>query len=138
MQHFPSIKHVFSFFGKTIENVRKRKNITIVANNLQHVLQTSKSNFERFVIFDEEMVGLELARTEDVLDKLIYLGAIILELVKVKMHQFWYNVLKEKYPDVQLCFIGKDFYMLVAEADYNICHVLKQDGLNNVYNRFRF
>ena len=49
------------------------------------------------------------------------------------------EVLKDKYPDVQLCFTGKYFYMLVVEADYNICHVLKlQDGLNYVYNRFRF
>ena len=93
--------------------MRKRKNITIVADNPQHMLQTSKSNFERFVIFDEEMVGLELARTEVVLDKPIYLGATILELAKVKMYQFWYNVLKEKYPDVQLCFTGKYFYILL-------------------------
>ena len=102
-----STKNHFSFFGKTIENVRKRKDIRLITNPMQHARQVSKSNFIRFEIFDEDFTGVELVKQNLVLDRPIYLGATILELAKLKMYQFWYGVLKPAYPDIKLCFTGE-------------------------------
>ena len=95
-----------SFFGKSIESVRKRKNVVLITKPSQQKFQTSKSNFLRFEIFDEEFVGVELLKPEVELDRPIYLGATILELAKVKMYEFWYHVLKKRYTDISLCFTG--------------------------------
>ena len=73
----------------------------------QQKFQTTKTNFVRFEIFDEEFVGVELVKPQVELDRPIYLGATILELAKVKMYDFWYNVLKKRYSDISLCFTGK-------------------------------
>ena len=51
-----------SFFGKSMESVRKRVNIRLVQNGKQHQFQTSKPGFKRFTIFSPELVGLEMVK----------------------------------------------------------------------------
>lgn len=78
----------------------------LITDEKQHKRQVSKANFVRFEIFDEDFVGVELIKPEVTLDRPIYLGATILELAKLKMYEFWYHVLKPRYPDILLCFTG--------------------------------
>ena len=86
--------------------MRKYKNVILITDPAQHRRQISKANFTRFQIFDEDFVGVELLKPEVELNKPIYLGATILELAKLKMYEFWYKVLKPRYPDIKLCFTG--------------------------------
>ena len=58
-----------SFFGKTMESVRKRKNVVLINRESQHIFQTSKPGFKRFSIFSEKLVGMELVKPKIVLDK---------------------------------------------------------------------
>ena len=52
-----------AFFGKTMENVKKRVKIELVNKGRSHVWQTSKPSFKRFEIFDENLVGVEVSQT---------------------------------------------------------------------------
>ena len=72
-----------ALFGKTMENVRKRVKIVLVNKGRSHAWQTSKPTFKRFEIFDENLVGVEVAQTTITLDKPIYVGFSVLELSKL-------------------------------------------------------
>jgi hypothetical protein len=88
--------------------VRKRKNIVLVSQGSQQRFQVSKPGFKRFQIFSEELVGVEVVKPVICLDKPIFVGASILDLSKVLMYDFWYNTLKAKYENIQLCFTGEN------------------------------
>ena len=90
----------------------------LVTNSSQHKFQSSKTNFVRFEIFDDEFVGVELVKPEVELDRPIYLGATILELAKVKMYDYWYNVLKKQYQQINLCFTGTASIKNLSELDF--------------------
>ena len=46
-----------SVFGKTIENIRKRQNVILVDNKDLAYKLSSKPNFERSTIFDENLIA---------------------------------------------------------------------------------
>ena len=52
-----------SIFGKTIENIRKRQNVNIIDNKKMAVKLSSKPNFERLTIFDENLVAVHMKKT---------------------------------------------------------------------------
>ena len=53
-----------SVFGKTIENIRKRQNIVIVDNRAKAVKLTSRPNFDRATIFDQNLIAVHMKKTE--------------------------------------------------------------------------
>ena len=92
-----------SFFGKTIENIRKRVKIVLVNSERGHAWQTSKPGFKRFTQFSPDLVGVELVQSVLTFDKPIYVGFSVLELSKLLMYQFHYNVIKRFFPNSVLC-----------------------------------
>ena len=105
-------------FGKTMENVR---------NHINFELITSAQRFEKVVnepyvkhshIINENLVGVEKTRPETKLKKPIYVGMSILELSKLHMYNFYYDVLKERYGDnVRLAYTDTDSYILKIETE---------------------
>ena len=55
-----------SVFGKTIENIRKRQNVILVDNRKLAFKLSSKPNFERVTIFDENLVAVHMKRTREI------------------------------------------------------------------------
>ena len=100
-----------ALFGKTMENVRKRVKIVLVNKGRSHAWQTSKPTFKRFEIFDENLVGVEVAQTTITLDKPIYVGFSVLELSKLLMFKFHYEVMKPNFPEAVLCFTDTDSFL---------------------------
>ena len=49
-----------SWFGKSCENVRNRRNIVLEGDPEHQNWQVSKPNFRIFSIFDDDIVGVEL------------------------------------------------------------------------------
>ena len=78
------------------------------------MFQTSKPRYKRFGIFSHDLVRVEIATPYTVLDKLIYIGATILNLSKLLMYRFWYDVLKVKYDKIKLSFT--DSFLFHAET----------------------
>lgn len=92
-----------SVYGKTMENVDKRKNIKIVTKwenegkRLGARALIASPFFHSMSKLDNDMVIIEMCKTRVFYNKPIYLGFCILELSKWKMYDFHYDYMKPKY-----------------------------------------
>ena len=108
-----------SVFGKTIENIRKRQNITLVDNRAKAVKLTSRPNFDRATIFDRNLIAVHMKKTEVFFNKPVYVGQAILDLSKTLMFDFHYNYIQKKYTHnrAKLLFTGTDSLMYEINTD---------------------
>ena len=91
-----------SVFGKTIENLRKRIDIKVVRTygspkekeQIRKIIV--KPNYDRAVIFSEELSALHSHNTRLKLNKPVYVGMCVLDLSKHLMYDWYYNTLKRK------------------------------------------
>lgn len=98
-----------SVFGKTMENIRKRVNVTLINLEKKAKKLVSKPNFKHCTIFSENLCAIEMGKTEIYFDKPVYLGMSILDLSKKLMYDFHYNYIKPKYSDkAKLLFTDTD------------------------------
>ena len=51
-----------SVFGKTIKNIRKGQNVTLIDNRGKALKLSSKPNFERCKIFDENLIAVHMKK----------------------------------------------------------------------------
>jgi hypothetical protein len=84
-------------FGKTMENVRMRKNIELVCDEKKLTKLLSKPQLESFKIINESTVLVDRVQKTVKLDKPMYAGFCILELSKLIMYNFHYNVILKRY-----------------------------------------
>ena len=116
-----------SVFGKTIENIRKRENVILVDDRKLANKLSSKPNFERLTIFDENLVAVHMKKTEVYFNKPIYVGQAILDLSKTLMFDFHYNYIKNKYGDkAELLFTDTDSLMYLIQTD-DFYHNINKD-----------
>ena len=83
-----------SVFGKTMENIRKHKDIKLVINEKAYLRNVMKPNFKSGVLFSENLMGCEMGKIKVVLNKPVYLGQAILDLSKIVMYEFHYDYMK--------------------------------------------
>ena len=55
-----------SVFGKTIENIRKRQNVILVDNKDLAYKLSSKPNFDRSTIFDENLIACHMKKNRSI------------------------------------------------------------------------
>ena len=67
-------------FGKTIENVRKYRDIKLVTTERRRNYLASELNYHITRFFAENLLAIEMQKTEILTNKLIHLGYSILEL----------------------------------------------------------
>ena len=77
-------------FGKTMENARKDRNIKIETTERNSYYLVSEPNYHTLKFFTENVLAIELRKTQTLMNKPIYLGLSILDLSKTVMHEFWY------------------------------------------------
>ena len=107
-------------FGKTMENVRKHRDIKLVTTEKRRNRLVSEPNYHTTKCFSENLLALEMKKTKVKMNKPIYLELSILEISKILMYEFWYDYMKPKYGDnVKLCYIGTDsFIMHIKTEDF--------------------
>ena len=86
-----------SVFGKTIENLRKRSNVKLVHSREEFKKLILKPTVQSFQRFNENLAAVKMKKIQLTLNRPIYAGFTILDLAKVLMTDFYYNVLKKKY-----------------------------------------
>ena len=107
-----------SVFGKTIENIRKRQNVVIVDNKKLAIKLSSKLNFERLTIFDENLAAFHMKKTEVYFNKPVFVGQAILDISKTFMFDFHYNFIRKKYGDkAELLFTDTDSLMYLIQTE---------------------
>ena len=74
-------------------------------------------SFKQFKIVHENLEAVERVIFELTLNRPIYLGFAILNLLKMLMYDFHYNYIKRKYPDSTLLFTDTDSLLYHIEKD---------------------
>ena len=118
-----------SVFGKTMENVRNHIDYRMCYDENQHRKLVAKINYDGTTQYNEVLVGVSLKKTKIKLNKAIYVGAAILDISKVIMYDFHYNVMKPKYGDkLQLLGSDTDSLKYAVECDdlYKDIYEMKQ------------
>ena len=72
-----------ALFGRTMENVRKHRNIKLVTTERRRNYLVSEPNYQNTVLFTDILLATGMKITEKFLNKHVYLGLSILELSKV-------------------------------------------------------
>ena len=88
-----------AFYGKTVENVRKRTNVRLISDPDKFVRAVGKANYKRSAIINPDLVMLESARSKIVMSKPIAVGCAILEIAKLIMYEFYYDCLLPKFSE---------------------------------------
>ena len=96
-------------FGKTMENIRKHRNIKLVTTEEKYLKTAMKPNFKSGVLFGENLMGCEIGKIKVVMNKPVYLGQAILDLSKIIIYEFHYDYMVPKYGDrLKLCYMDTD------------------------------
>ena len=121
-----------TIFGKTIENIRKYRDIKLVTTDKKRSKLVSEPNYHTINLISEDLSIIEIKITKVKMNKPIYLGLPILEISKILMYEFWYDYMKPKYDkNVKLCYRDTDsFIMDIKRNDFY------KDIENDVENRF--
>ena len=86
-------------FGKTVENVRKHREIKLVTTERRRKYLVLERNYHTSKIFTKYVSAIEMEKTEILINKPDYFGLSILELSKILMYEFWYDYVKPQYEE---------------------------------------
>ena len=106
-------------FGKTMENIRKHRDIKLVTIDKKRNKLVSEPNYHTINYISEDLSIIEMNKTKVKMNKPIYLGLSILDISKILMYKFWYNYMKPKYGNrVKLCYMDTDSFMSSKTNDF--------------------
>ena len=98
-----------------MKNVRKTRDIKLVATERRRNCLMSEPNYHTTKFFTESLLTIEMKKTEI----LVYLGLSILELSKILMHEFCYDYVKPKYgKKATFCYMDTDSFILYIKTAY--------------------
>ena len=129
-----------SVFGKTMENIRKHRNIKLVNNEEEYLKNVMKPNFKSGTLLGPDLMGCEMGKVKVVMNKPVCLGQAILDLSKTIMYEFHYDYMVPKYVQstskspgdkLKLCYMDTDslIYSIETKDFY-------KDIVNDVESRF--
>ena len=78
-------------FGKTMENIRKHRDIKLVTTDKKGNKLVSEPNYHTMNYISEDLSIIEMNKTEVKMNKPMYLGLSILGISKVLMYESWYD-----------------------------------------------
>ena len=107
-----------SVFGKTMENIRNRKDIKLVTSKQQALKLIAKPNFKHRTIFTENLISIHMSKTKLIFNKPVYVGMCILDVSKTLMYDFHYNYIKHKYNERAL--------LLMTDTD-SLCYEIETE-----------
>ena len=81
-------------YGKTMENIRKYRDIRLVTNDKKRSILASEPNYHATKHISKDLLIMEMKKRELYMNKPIYLGQAILDISKTLMYEFWYDYIK--------------------------------------------
>ena len=102
-----------SVFEKTMENLRKHRDIKLVTIDKRRNQLVSEPNYDTTKWFSENLLAIEMKKTNVKMNKPIYLDLSILETSQTLMYDFWYDYIKQKYQNnAKLCYMDTDSFII--------------------------
>ena len=107
-------------FGKTMENIKKHRDIKLVTTDKKRSKLVSEPNYHTINLISEDLSIIEMKKSKVKMNESICLGLSILEISKILMYEFWYDYMKPKYDNnVKLCYVDTDsFIMNIKTNDF--------------------
>ena len=103
------------FFGTTMENIRKHRNIKLVIADKRRNQLVSEPNYHTTKWFSESFLAIEMKKIKVKMNKPVYLELSILEIKKTLTYEFWYDYVKPKYQNnAKLCYMEQ---LMVLKKD---------------------
>jgi len=109
-----------SMYGKCLECLRDRLNVSFAQNERQAKRLVAKPQFQEFKIFSEDLVAVHCLQPKVLLNRPICAGFAVLELSKLAMYEFHYNYVKKKY--------GNNATLLFTDTD-SLCYQIETDDI---------
>ena len=81
--------------GKTMENIRKHRDIKLVTTEKGRNYLVSEPNYHATKFFTENLLAMEMKKT-------VYLGLSMLDLSKTVIYEFWYDYIRRLKQDLTL------------------------------------
>ena len=113
-------------FGKTMENLRKHRDIKLVTTDKRRNQLVPEPNYHTIKWFSANLLAVEMKKTKVKMRKPVYLGMSILEISKTLMYEFWYDYMKPKY--------GDNIKLYYMDTDSFIMHIKKEDFYKDIAN----
>ena len=113
-------------FGKTMENIRKHRDIKLVTTDKRRNKLVSEPNYHTMNYISEDLSIIEMNKTKVKMNKPIYLGLSILEISKLLMYEFWYDYMKPKY--------GNNKKLRYMDTDSFIKNIKTKDFCKDIAN----
>ena len=109
-----------SVFGKSLENIRNRVNITLCDDEIKAKKLIALPTFKHAEIINSNLVMIHRMKAKIYQNKPIYTGFSILELSKAHMYRFHYDIMLAKY--------GLNCRLLFTDTD-SFCYSITTDDL---------
>ena len=107
-----------SVYGKTMENIRKHRDIHLVTNDKKRSKLVSEPNYHATKCISKNLLVMEMKKREIYMKKPVYLGQVILDISKTLMYKFWHEYIKPKHADnVKLCYMDTDSFVMHVNTD---------------------
>ena len=119
-----------SCFGKTMENLRRRKSLIMVSNEKKAKFYCNKFNFNRLKIFKDDLVAVTMVKKIICWNKPTYLGAAILDVSKLQLYKFHFEEMVPRYgTNARVLYKDTDsiFYEIETEDVYK-----ESEGMKNL------
>ncbi|KAK9512311.1 hypothetical protein O3M35_000766 [Rhynocoris fuscipes] len=106
-------------YGKTMENLRKRINLKLVSCPKKIEKLVARTEFTDRVIHAENLCAVHLAKRKILLNKPMYVGMSILDLSKVTMYSYHYEVMLPMFGHdrLTLAYIDTDSFIYKILTD---------------------
>ena len=107
-------------FGKTMENMRGRVDISLYTEEKQALRQFTKPQYQQHKIYSKDLIAIKMSPKTVELNKPVYVGLAVLDLSKLHMYEFHYDYIKPKY--------GDNATLLFTDTD-SLCYHIKTEDL---------
>ena len=101
-----------------MQNVRNQIDFELVDTPERYQKCVNNPNFKYRHIINENLIGVEKAKSVIKLNKPVYVGMCILDLSKQHMYSFYYDILKKKYQDnVRLIYTDTNSFVIHTKTE---------------------
>ena len=77
-----------SLFGKTMENVRKHRDIKLATTEEKRIKLVSEPNYHKTKHFSDNLLAIDMKKTKVKMNKPVYIGMSILDISETLMYEF--------------------------------------------------
>ena len=96
----------------------QNKNIKFVLTERRRNYIVSEPNYHVTMFFTENLLAIEMRKTQILINKTVYLGLSILDLSKTVMYEFWYHYVKAKYGEnAKVCYMDTDTFIIHVKTE---------------------